>query len=186
MDIIGISGPPCSGKDIAAEYLSKQYGYDRISTGDLLRARARELCIDLGRSSLQLLGARLREENGGNDPLLESVLKNITNNTVFTGIRTLGAAEMITATEIGRIVYVETPLETRYKRSALRNREDHVSFDEFVVQDRIEHGGSEQIDTSLLSIKAIASTIIVNNSSLDDYLSQIDDIIPNTERDSRS
>ena len=41
MDVIGISGPPCSGKDVAAEYLSKFYGYKQISTGDLLREKAK-------------------------------------------------------------------------------------------------------------------------------------------------
>lgn len=176
MEIIGISGPPCSGKDAAAEYLSRCYGYDQVSTGDLLRNKARELNIGLGRSSLQLLGARLRQESGGKDPLLDRALRGVSNNTVFTGIRTLGAAEAIIDIQ-GRIVYVDAPLEERYKRSLLRAREDHTSLDEFIAQDEAEHSGATNIDSSLLAIKSIASRVIVNDGTLDDYLCQVDEFV---------
>lgn len=177
MEIIGISGPPCSGKDAAAEYLSRRYDYNQISTGDLLRAKARELNIELGRTSLQLLGARLREENDGKDPLLDRALRDMKNNTVFTGIRTFGAAEAIIETRNGRIIYVDASLEERYRRSLLRAREDHTSFDEFVAQDEAEHNGAMNIDASLLAIKPIASTVIINNGDLDSFLRQIDEIM---------
>lgn len=64
-DIIGISGPQCSGKDFAAEYIAQEYGYSQVSTGDLLRARAKELGLDMSRRSLQALGCKLRKENDG-------------------------------------------------------------------------------------------------------------------------
>jgi dephospho-CoA kinase len=176
MEIIGISGPPCSGKDAAAEYLIRRYGFNRVSTGDLLRAKARELNIGLGRTSLQLLGARLREENGSKDPLLDCALRDVNKNTVFTGIRTIGAAEAITKNR-GRIMYVDAPLEERYKRSLLRAREDHTSFDEFISQDEAEHIGAMNIDTSLLAIKSIASRVIVNDGTLDNYLRQVDEFV---------
>lgn len=182
MEIIGISGPPCSGKDAAAEYLSKRYGYNQVSTGDLLRAKARELNVSLGRTSLQLLGARLREENDGKDPLLDSALKNVGGDTVFTGIRTVDAAEAIMATERGRLIYVDAPLEERYKRSLTRAREDHSSINEFITQDAAEHNGGFNIDTSLLAIKAIASKVIVNDSTLDGYLRQVDEFVAQDRR----
>lgn len=177
MEIIGISGPPCSGKDAAAEYLSRRYGYNQISTGDLLRAKARELNVSLGRTSLQLLGARLRAENGGVDPLLERALEDVRSKTVFTGIRTLGAAETIIETGNGQIVYVDAPLKDRYNRSLSRARDDRTSLDEFVVQDSAEHNGAENIDTSLLAIRAIASHVIINDGTFDDYLHKIDELV---------
>jgi cytidylate kinase len=177
MRITGISGPPCSGKDVAAEHLSNRYDYVHISTGDLLRAKARELNISLGRSSLQLLGSRLRIENGGNDPLLENALKNIRSNTVFTGIRTVNAAKTILSADSGHLIYVDALLYDRYKRSTDRAWEELGTFDEFVAQDTVEHLGGIGIDTSLTAIKALASKIIFNNTSLTDYLHQIDDFV---------
>lgn len=177
MEIIGISGPPCSGKDVAAKYLVRHYGYNQVSTGDLLRAKARELNISLGRTSLQLLGARLREENDGIDPLLDLALKNVSSSTVFTGIRTIGAARAIMDIKRGQLIYVDATLEERYKRSIARAREDHSAFDEFIAQDVAEHDGAANIDTSLVAIKAIASKIIVNDGSLDNYLRQVEDFI---------
>lgn len=119
----------------------------------------------------------MREENGGKDPLLESALRKASGNTIFTGIRTLSAAETIIDTSGGRLVYIDSPLEDRYKRSLLRAREDHVSFDEFSAQDEAEHSGASGIDTSLLAIKAISSRLIINNSTLDEYLRQVDELI---------
>ncbi|MCA9344387.1 AAA family ATPase [Candidatus Saccharibacteria bacterium] len=177
MEIIGISGPPCSGKDVAAEYLSLQFGFNKISSGDLLRAKARELNISLGRTSLQLLGTRLREENDGIDPLLDCALKDVSGDTVFTGIRTVDAAQAIMDTEKGRLIYIDAPLEDRYQRSLTRARGDHSSFDEFIEQDSVEHNGALNIDTSLGAIKAISSKIIYNDSTLDYFLCEIEEII---------
>lgn len=180
MEIIGISGPPCSGKDVAAEYIAEQYGYSRVSTGDLLRARARELNIELGRTSLQLLGTRLRAENGGEDPLLSLALREAKVNTVFTGIRTVKAAESIIS-ENGRLLYVDAPVARRYKRSIERDRADHSTYEEFIAQDKVEHLGSNDIDTSLLSIRSIASMTIINDGSLHDYLRHVDNFVTNTQ-----
>jgi len=177
MTVIGISGPPCSGKDTAAEYLEANYGFDKISTGDLLRQRAKELDIGFDRTSLQQLGTRLREENDGEDPLLKQSILEITQNTVFTGLRTVNAALTIKELTGGHLWYIDASIRDRYSRSLIRARGDHNSFEEFLAQDNAEHVGAQAIDTSLLAIKGIASVIIPNNGTLINFQKRIDETL---------
>ncbi len=177
MKIIGISGPPCSGKDTAAEYIEKRYDFRRVSTGDLIRAKARQLNIGQDRTSLQLLGARLRDDNNGHDPLLTEALKAVHSDTVFTGIRTLGAARAILGLDMGSILYIDAPLEDRYERSISRDRNDHGSYSEFLHQDEIEHTGSASIDTALLAVKSLAKAVIVNDRSVRAFMHEIDNFV---------
>lgn len=177
-DIIGISGPQCSGKDFAAEYIAQEYGYSQISTGELLRARAKDLGLDTSRRSLQILGCKLREENEGRDPLLNEALSSLSSDTVFTGIRTVGAAYSIINAP-GRILYVDAPLEVRYERSVSRARTDHVPIDDFIVNDQIEKYGAGDTDISLLAIRSIANKIIYNRSSKEAYKRLLKDFIEN-------
>lgn len=177
MKIIGISGPPCSGKDTAAEYLEVNYGFDKISTGDLLRQRAKELNVGLDRTSLQQLGAQLRKENDGNDPLLKQSIMEIKQNTVFTGLRTVNAALTIKELTGGNLWYIEASIHDRYSRSLIRARGDHNSFEEFLAQDNAEHVGAKAIDTSLLAIKGIATVIIANDGTLINFQNRIDETI---------
>lgn len=177
-DIIGISGPQCSGKDFAAEYIAQEYGYSQVSTGDLLRARAKELGLDMSRRSLQALGCKLRKENDGQDPLLNEALSSLSSDTVFTGIRTIDAVYSIINAP-GRILYVDAPLEVRYERSVSRARTDHVSMDDFIINDQIEKYGAGDTDISLLAIRSIANKIIYNRSSEEVYKRLLKDFIEN-------
>lgn len=177
MEIIGISGPPCSGKDAAAEYASSRYGFKRVSTGDLLRAKARELDIPTDRTSLQILGTKLRSENNGKDPILATALANMQQGTIFTGIRTTEAAASIVNVNSGKILYLDSPVEDRYMRSIERARGDHPSFEEFLKQDKAEHEGTLNIDTSLFAIKALATRVIMNNSTIENLYAEIDNFI---------
>ncbi|MDO4773860.1 MAG: AAA family ATPase [Candidatus Saccharibacteria bacterium] len=175
-DIIGISGLQCSGKDFAAEYIAREYGYLHISTGDILRARAKELGLDMSRRSLQALGYQLRKENDGRDPLLLEALSSLSGNTVLTGIRTLDAARSIIDAP-GRLLYIEAPLEVRFERSVSRARVDHVSMDEFIINDQIEHYGAEDTDMSLFAVKSIASRVICNHASEESYRQLLRDFV---------
>lgn len=181
VEVIGISGPPCSGKDTGANYLGDNYGFRVISTGDLLRARACVLGVGTDRSSLQQLGSKLRASNGSRDPLLAEALAETDQDTIFTGIRTFDAAR--TLINVGAaILYITSPLEQRYARSIIRARDDVVSYDEFVAQDEIEHAGAGDWDMALLSIKALASYTILNDGSLAEFRGKLDTFMESLDR----
>ena len=97
---------------------------------------------------------------------------------MFTGIRTIDAAYSIINSP-GRILYVDAPLEVRYERSVSRARTDHVSIDDFIVNDRIEKYGVGDTDMSLLAIRSIANKIIYNCSSEEVYKRLLKDFIEN-------
>ena len=92
----------------------------------------------------------------------------MSSDTVFTAIRTIDAAYSIINAP-GRILYVDAPLEVRYERSVSRARTDHVSMDDFIVNDQIEKYGAEDTDISLLAIRSIANKVIYNRSSEEVY-----------------
>lgn len=173
---LGISGPPCSGKDTAAAYLVEEYGFKHVSTGDLLRAEADRRGINKDRDSLQRLGAHIRKLYGY-DPLLQQALESCENDTVFTGIRTVDAANTILDQDNGRMLYIYSPIDDRYARSIERNRVDHVPYTTFVTQDRVEHEGNSESDTSLRAIESLASFAINNAGTQEDFFKDIDSIM---------
>ena len=177
MLVIGISGPPCCGKDTAAEYLADKFEFDNISTGDLLRDQARLLGVSTDRISLQLLGSRLRDENSGKDPLFSKAMQECTGNTIFTGIRTIEASQLILGHVAGRLLYIESEISQRYLRNISRNRDSSITYEEFIAHDQIEYSGGIKIDMALTAIRGLASKIIVNNNSLQEYYDNLDNFI---------
>lgn len=177
MVIIGISGPPCSGKDTAAEYLTDKYNFYHISTGNLLRKQAELLGIGTDRPSLQALGARIRAKHDGQDPLLIEALSECKENTIFSGIRTIGAAALILGHTDGKLIYVESETQQRYQRSVIRKRDEILTYTDFIAQDEIEQNKKNELGISLMAVRGLASIIINNNGLLQEYYEELDNFI---------
>lgn len=175
MAIIGISGPPCSGKDTIAEYICKKYEYNHISSGDLLRNEAERMGVPKDRDTLRKISIALQNKQGFGW-LIESVLNDNDNtNVLFTGLRSVASVEAIVGHN-GKIIYVDSPLPDRYKRSILRGREDNASYGEFVVQDNIENSDLNN-DRSLSAIKKMASFVINNSGTAEELFSNADRVM---------
>jgi len=178
---LGITGPPASGKDRAAIYLSERYGFQHVSTGDLLRQEARRRNLDEERHTLQALGHSIRQEHGY-DPLFREALNSMQIDTVFTGIRTIDAAETLVASDHqSSLIYIDAPLTVRYERSVKRQRggETLGSFATFQAMDEIEHNGTIEKNMSLNTLKEMAHFAIFNCGDIELFYRDIKNVIMN-------
>ncbi len=182
---LGITGPAASGKDTVAEYLSENHNFEHISTGDLLRQEARKRGLDEERSTLQALGLSIRQEYGY-DPLFRESLTNIKNDTVFTGIRTIDAAQsLMTSDHQSLLIYIDAPSALRYERSISRQRgaEALGSYATFRATDEIERNGTIEKNMSLDTLRKMARYAIVNCGDVNLLYYDIEKVIADIRSD---
>ena len=111
---------PAAGKGTQCEMLVEKYGYNHISTGDLLREEVKNGNTEL--ESILKSGALVSDEIVFN--LLEKKLSTITGPIVLDGFpRTLAQCEMYTNLckklniDLGIVVYLNVSLEVAMQRS---------------------------------------------------------------------
>jgi dephospho-CoA kinase len=165
--IVGIAGTISSGKDTLAEYLVENYGFNHISTGDMVRAEAQKIYGNIERSTLQIVGPQLRAE-GGAGVLVEKALQQ-PRPVVITGIRTIGEAKSLQAAG-GVLIFIDAYAETRYERMKQRARdaESIKSFEEFAQGERAEvTAGESDEDYNQVAVQNMADKTINNSGSLE-------------------
>jgi dephospho-CoA kinase len=169
--IIGIAGTFGSGKDTLANYLIKKKQYYHVSTGDLVRKESLKRHNSIERSPyLQETAEYLRRTFGGG-VLVERALgeyqqhKTEFPGVVITGIRSLGEAKAIQSID-GILVYVDAPIEERFKRiqSRKRDKEVHITFEEFKANEQKEATNSSDDESfNIYRIKDMANFVLQND-----------------------
>lgn len=172
----GLVGKPCSGKDTVAAYLTEQYGFAHVSTGDLLRFYIAEHNLgEADRVLARTVGNQLRAEHGP-DYLVRLALNNQTPHLVISGIRALAEAQ--TLSQVGKIIAVTASIELRYKRMQGRGREsDKISFSQFQEQEIAEDANSSDNAQNVLKVMALADHTIDNQDDLAHLQGQIDSLL---------
>jgi len=174
--IIGLTGTFSSGKDSLADYLQEKYGLMHISTGDIVREIAQDQKGSIERPVLLETANELRHSYGGG-VLVERALDLYHNSirtyagAVITGIRTLSEAQVI-KDKGGTIIYVDAPIEMRYKRMQDRARdgEARISLEAFEEREKREMSGTQtDTDAHILSIKEIADVSLQNTGTIDEF-----------------
>jgi len=169
-EIIGIGGTFASGKDTLAEYLVRNYGYNHVSTGDIVRIAARERYGNIERPTLQITGGELREE-GGSGVLAEKALQR-PRPLVITGIRTSGEAETIKAAG-GVMLFIDADPEKRYERMQIRQRDNEVqqTLDEFLAKEKKEIEGTvANADQNIGVVRSLSDIMLDNSGELNKFL----------------
>ena len=170
-EIIGIGGTFASGKDTLAEYLVRNYGYNHVSTGDMVRMTARERYGNIERPTLQKTGSELREESGPG-VLAEKALGQ-PRPLVITGIRTGGEVETIKAAG-GVMLFVDADPEKRYERMCNRSRDAEVklTLDEFLANEAKEVKVTDDAaDQNIGVVRNLSDVMLDNSGELDKFLS---------------
>lgn len=179
MKLIGIAGTDGSGKDSLGEYLRDEHGWVFISATDSLRAEARRRGDRLGRDTLRLISAEWRREHGLGvlvDRAVETYRKDSDTNAkglVIASLRNPGEADRIHELG-GKVVWVDADQRVRYNRIHARNRgsEDHVTFEEFQVEEKAQSQYSgDEATLNLNAVKAKAD-VRIDNSGEDIQLFQ--------------
>jgi dephospho-CoA kinase len=174
--IIGLTGTFSSGKDMLAEHLQEKYGIMHISTGDIVREIAKDQKGSIERPVLLETANELRHTYGGG-VLVERALDRYHNSirtyagVVITGIRTLAEAQVI-KDKGGTIIYVDAPLEIRYKRMQDRARdgEARISLEAFEEREKHEMSGTQtDTDAHILSVKDVTDINLQNSGTVDEF-----------------
>lgn len=175
LKVIGITGSFCSGKDTIADYLVSK-GWPNFSLSDEIREVLKKENIEPIRNNLIKKGNDLRQEFG-NQVLAERTFKKIKENSIITSIRNLGEIEFLKNKTNFYLIFVDAPIEERYKRAKKRQKEtDFVTFEEFKKQELSEKS-KEKNKQQLDLCKNQADFIIVNDSDTDSLYKKTDDII---------
>ena len=174
MHILCIAGLIGSGKDTAAEYISKKYGYKIIDYAAILREICRREGLELTRDNLQNLRIKY-----GNTFLAEEAVNRIKKsggtNIILTPMRRSEDFE-IPKKEFGKIVkliVVEASTKKRFERLNKRGREnDPKDFKEFERQEKRENEIFNFEKTF-----SYADFKITNNKRMDDMKKEIDKVM---------
>jgi cytidylate kinase len=174
MKILGIAGTDGSGKDSLAEFIREKYGWSFISVTDSLRNEAKKRGIKLGRETLREISAEWRRNHGLGvlvDRAVDEYNKSKRENSaglIVSSLRNPGEADRVHALG-GIVVWVDADSKTRYNRIHTRNRgtEDHVTFDQFVAEEKAQSEYSG--DSATLNLNSVKSRadIFIDNSGDD-------------------
>lgn len=170
--LIGLTGSYGAGKDEVAHYL-KTKGFVHYSLSDLIREELIQKKKEITRENLIKKGNELREKFGPGILALKIMerIKQIKNksarkNFVVSSIRNIEEINVLKKRDGFILVFVDAPLELRFQRTRLRNREnDPKTLKEFKQKEKIEQS-SKRTAQQLHLCKKLAKVVIVNGGSL--------------------
>ena len=174
MPILCIAGLIGSGKDTAADYISKKYGYNIIDYASILREICKKEGLELTRDNLQNLRVKY-----GNTFLAEEAANRIKklkdDNIILTPMRRSEDFE-IPKKEFGenvKLIVVEASIKKRFERLSRRGREnDPKDYEEFERQE-----AREKEIFNFDKTFSYADFKIKNSGSIDDMKKEIDKIM---------
>jgi len=176
--IIGLTGTIASGKGELSNYL-KNKNFEYFSLSHIVREEATKLGIKHERKLLQDLGNKLRKENGNNILVVKLLDKiNSENNIIIDSIRNIAETNELRKIKDFYLIALDAPLESRFKRVLLRNKEsDSKTYEQFLIDDSRDK--EENLDNGQQVEKCIkmADFFIYNDDTIEILNSKIDNII---------
>ncbi len=173
--LLAVVGQAGSGKDTAANYISKKYGYIHISTADILRNYINTNNLgNLTRENMSKVVEELRAKKG-NDVLVQMALENYKDHkVVLSALRHPDESQLVIQNH-GIIIDVYADFNSRYLRNLERNREgDNIDKTKFEKLEKRENSG---VGFDINEVENSASYKVQNNGSYKDFYSQIDGIM---------
>ena len=172
--IIGLSGRNSAGKDTLAEYLTENFGYTHVSTGDMVRGEAMKLYGNIERETLQKVGPAYKAEHGAG-VFVKLALKQ-PRPIIVSGIRSMGEFNVIKNAG-GVMVFVDADPKLRYERMKKRARDAEASkgFEEFMKLDEAEkNAGAADADFRVDEINEKADIQIDNSGTKDEFFKKVE------------
>lgn len=173
--VIGIIGPIASGKDTAAEYISKKLGMPVFQTSGPLKEIANERGIPLARKDLILLSRELACERG-EDHLARTLLSRIENKGIITGMREVAQISYLRKNSKFILIAIDADQKTRFERLKSRKQIDEgKTFADFAANEK-EEDTSNNVQR-LSECMKMADYRIENNKDLARLFKKIDGIL---------
>lgn len=171
---IGLSGTIAAGKGVVKSAMEERYKTLYFSCSDILREEADKRNIERTRKNLTDIGNELRKLHGPG-VLAEKIIDRLSKLPVLPeiviidSIRNPGEVSMLryTLKKYFFLLFVDAPLEIRYKRTLQRKREGESadSFENFSRVDKAEFEGDDERGIQLKTCKMRANKVIENSGT---------------------
>lgn len=168
--LIGLAGTFASGKDTLAKRLVSDFGYEHVSTSEMVRKIALERYGSIERPVLVRTADEERHKRGAGAFVYEAL--SHPRPLVVSGLRSLGEAKAIKQAG-GVLVFVDASLEVRYERMKSRQRDAEVeqSLEVFAAGEQKEwYAGEGDAEFNLRDIKAMADIVVENDLELEAFI----------------
>ena len=172
--VIGICGAISSGKDTAGEHISGKLNIPIFECSRPVIEEVKRRGLELTRKNMMLVGRDLAEGKKGAFPM-KLFLDQIKDRGVVTGIR--DPENIIYLRKNAKLIFigVEANSNLRYERAKKRNKlPEAQTLEEFEKHEEYERQNSTM---DVLACLKMVDYMIKNNSSLDDFKQEINEIL---------
>ncbi len=177
--IIGLVGQIACGKGTVAEYLAEKHQGITYRFSTPLRDVLSRLYLEVNRENMQNISKALRQEFG-NDLLAEVIAGDVKNEKsnliVIDGIRRLDDIKYLKNFPEFKLVKVETDPKIRYERLTSRTEnpgDTKKTYEQFLADEQ------QETELTIPEVMSQARFTLTNNSTLEDFRRQIEDLIKN-------
>ncbi|MFA6533684.1 MAG: AAA family ATPase [Patescibacteria group bacterium] len=173
--ILGVTGTLSAGKDTTAEYLIKK-GFAHYSLSAVLREIMTREGVPIKQPELTNFGNKLREERG-HGYLVDQVKDRLIGQVVVSSIRQPGEVEALKKLGNFYLIFVDAPVEERYRRLLSRGRnDDPQSLEEFIKIENIQKTGSGG-GMNLETCRTMSDFQVNNGGSFDELYQQLEEVL---------
>ncbi len=175
MKAISFTGLARCGKDTAADYVVKKYGFHKLVMSDEFAKELAKQGKEDTKMNRALMGTELRKKLGDDivaKMVFEKSKKNRWKKVVFVGPRSVSEIEFFIKNAPGfKLVAIKAGEGKRFDRKSLKDGQTKKTFFE-----RDEHDSTE---FELGKVIAMANHTIENNSTIDELQKAIDGLMQN-------
>jgi dephospho-CoA kinase len=178
--IIGITGTIGAGKGALVDHLVATHGFKHYAARDFLAEEVMKRGLPLERDSFRDVGNDLRAKHGPGYVISELYKKAEAagGHAIVESVRTVGEIEAAKALGDFRLFAVDADLRMRYDRITNRGTAlDHVSFEEFVEDERMEMESTDPNKQNIKACVALADRVFLNEGTLEDFHAKVDEAV---------
>jgi dephospho-CoA kinase len=174
--LIGLTGTIGAGKGTVVSYF-EQKGYRHLSVSGFLAEEARRRGLSPARKTLRELGNEFRAK--GSSALVEAVLADANpakEDIVLESLHTVPEVEYIRGLG-GKVIAVDAPLETRWRRIQSRNGEKDASYETFLAEEKRQGASPDPDENNLRASIEVADWRLQNAGSEGELFEKLDGIV---------
>jgi len=178
--LLGITGTDGSGKGTVVEYLVKEKGFTHYSSRTFILEHIDKEGFPRTRNQMRLTANKLRARHGDAfvvKQAYEKALEDGKEYVVIESLRAVAEADFLKG-KGGVLIAVDADVKLRYKRVQERRSEsDMVTFEEFVAHEALEAEDPDPHGMQKLKVIQMADYIVLNNGTLEELHTQIEEVL---------
>lgn len=172
--ILALVGRAVCGKDTVGDYLEKNYGFVKVSTGQLVRDYIEKAELGQPTRDLMIKVANDVRSEHGDDYFVQKALETDVQRLNVDGLRAMGEIKAIKNTG-AIIIAIDATKEKRFQWANIRGRVcDKISFEDFVRQEKIESINKSASVQSIDTVMSSADYTIKNDQDLISLFTKVD------------